>query len=594
MTSKPPALPTPETIEDTETPDSPDVPPAARPASRPAALPPTRADPFLLVVVFLAGVATLGIEMVMPRLLAPFFGTSQPIWAVVIGMTLIYLAAGYHLGGRLADRWPDQRLLYRIIAWAGLLCGFIPVLSRPILGAAQQALSSFAAGGFIAALIGVVLLFAAPVILLATVGPFAVRLQMHRAEGGIFAAGRTAGSISALSTLGSILGTFLPVLLLIPWIGTQRTIYLFAAFMLLIGIVGSRGWRMLWMVLVVAGLAAYTLSTSDQIRAADCYRCQLVAEAESRYNYIQVLYQDHFFEGRPDPRLLLRLNEGHANHSVYRLTFEQTGDPHDLLTGGPWDYFAVAPFFYPQRDSQSVRSLAMLGAAAGTIPRQYLAIYEGQYGPEQLHIDAVEIDPRIIAMGNTYFTPGGEGEGQGQRPAYTTHAQDARYWLATTSQTYDVIGMDAYHQPYIPFHLTTVEFFREARAHLNERGVVVVNAGRPPSGDDRLVNALASTMRAVFPQVFLMDSRLPHSTSVLIVGVNRPVGNGVANFHANAAQMTVPALRTIMQWAIAEGAYPVREFTPEQARFTPFTDDLAPVEMLIDALVVSEAGKLTP
>ncbi|NJN66521.1 MAG: fused MFS/spermidine synthase [Chloroflexaceae bacterium] len=548
-----------------------------------------RSDRFLLLLVFLAGVGTLGIEMVMPRLLAPFFGTSQPIWAVVIGMTLIYLATGYQVGGWLADRWPDQRVLYRLVAWAGLLCGMIPLLSRPILHLAQQSLSGLAAGGFLAALVGVVLLFAAPVILMATVGPFAVRLQLHRAASGIEAAGRTAGSISALSTVGSIVGTFLPVLVLIPWIGTQRTIYLFAAFLLALGLSGLRDWRYAWMVVLVVGLAAWTLFFSGSaIKAADCYGCLALDEAESSYNYIQVVTQNVYGDkGEVAEQVrTLRLNEGHANHSMYRLKYRETGDPLDLLTAGPWDYFAVAPYVYPDRSAESVTSLAMLGSAAGTVPKQFLAFY----GPDT-HIDAVEIDPRIVEMGLAYFDM---EAGDPRFPVYTVFTQDARYWLSTTRRAYDVIAMDAYHQPYIPFHLTTVEFFREAKAHLNERGVVVVNAGRPPGGDDRLVNAVASTMRAVFPQVFLIDSRAPRSTSVLVVGVSQPVGDGVAHFRANAEQMEVPALRLVMQWALFEGHEPLREFTPDQARFTPFTDDQAPVELLIDLLIVGEARQMLP
>src|SRR5213076_1864881 len=83
---------------------------------------------FLLLVVFLAGIGTLGVEMVASRLLAPYFGTSQPIWAVVIGLTLIYLTIGYRLGGMVADRYPDEKVLYQVITWAGFLTGFIPVL----------------------------------------------------------------------------------------------------------------------------------------------------------------------------------------------------------------------------------------------------------------------------------------------------------------------------------------------------------------------------------------------------------------------------------------------------------------------------------
>jgi predicted membrane-bound spermidine synthase len=538
----------------------------------------THSTRFLQLVVFLAGVGTLGIEMVMPRLLAPFFGTSQPIWAVVIGMTLLYLALGYRLGGSLADRKPDERVLYRLIAMAGLTCAFIPLIARPILGLAQQSLRDIAAGGFVAALIGVVLLFALPVTLLAMVGPFAVRLQIIRMQDGIAAAGRTAGSISALSTIGSIVGTFLTVLLLIPAIGTEWTIYLFAVFLIGLAVWGLRDWRFLLLLPLVAGLAFYTTAGRQVIKSADCYRCRLVAEDESQYNYIQVAYQDFAYaDGLPDPRMVLVLNEGRARHSVYRLRYAESGDPLDLLTdGGPWDYFSIAPYVYAGREPESVQSMLMLGSAAGTVPKQFLAIY----GP-QTRIDAVELDPQIIELGRRYF------DMEDRNPAfpnYRVYAADARYWLATSADSYDVIAMDAYHQPYIPFHLTTVEFFQEVQAHLNPDGLAVVNAGRPPGGDDRLVNAIAGTMRNVFPQVFIIDTRRPSSNGI-IIGVNQPVGDGVANFQQNAVAMDIPALQVVMYWALVEGDGPVREFSPAEARFPPFTDDRAPVEQLIDGMI---------
>lgn len=541
-------------------------------------------DRFLLLVVFLAGIGTLGIEMVMPRLLAPFFGTSQPIWAVVIGSTLTYLAIGYRLGGTLADRNPDERLLYRLIAWAGLLTALIPLVADPILRTAQQALVNLAPGGFVGALVGVVLLFAAPVILMAMVGPFAIRLQIRRLEEGIAAAGRTAGSISAVSTVGSILGTFLTVLVLIPAIGSDRTLFLFAGFLVGLGIIGLRDWRYLWMFAVVALLAFLTLSTNPVIKAADCYRCTLIAETESRYNYIQVARQERADPNMPpDPRMVLILNEGRAIHSAYRLNYRVSGDPLDLLTfGGPWDYFSVAPYFYANRDPQSVTSMALLGSAAGTIPKQFLAIY----GPET-RVDAVEIDPEIIDMGRRYFDMEDQDP---QFPNYSVYAQDARYWLATSGGRYDVIGMDAYHQPYIPFHLTTVEFFSEVRAHLTDDGVAVVNVGRAPNGDETLINAIAGTMRTVFPQVFVIDS-LGRSNAIL-VGVNRPVGDGVGNFIANYEQIDEPALRQVMEWSFAlytdETRDPIREFNPADAPLPPLTDDRAPVEQLIDLMILDE------
>lgn len=534
-------------------------------------------DRFLLLVVFLAGIGTLGIEMVASRLLAPYFGTSQPIWAVVIGLTLIYLAIGYRLGGSLADQHPDERLLYQIICWAGFLTAFIPLLSNPILRFSQQALAHVLVGSFLGALFGVLVLFAAPVILMAMVSPFAIRLQLKRVQEGIAAAGKTAGSLSALSTVGSIVGTFLTVLYLIPTIGTARTIYLFAVFLILVGLIGLRDWRYLVMILIVAGLAWYTTTSHPNIKSADCSGCTLIHEEESAYNYIQVATRNTD-RGKT---VNLILNEGQAIHSIYNTRFKETGNPVDLLTGGgPWDYFTVTPYFYPNRDPSSVKSLLMLGSATGTIPKQFLTTYGAD-----ARVDSVEIDPRIIAVGREYFDMNDAAVSHAY-PNYHVYAEDARYWLETTSGKYDVIGMDAYHQPYIPFHLTTVEFFRSVKAHLNPDGVAVVNAGKAPDGDDRLGQAMASTMLAVFPQVFIIDTA--SFSNQIVVGVNHPVGDGVSNFEANAARVQNPILQTVMNWSINIAA-PLREFRPQDARFEPFTDDKAPVEQLIDTLIFKEA-----
>jgi hypothetical protein len=471
--------------------------------------------------------------------------------------------------------------MYRLIAWAGLLCALIPLVARPVLQVAQFSLRNVVAGGFLGALAVVVLLFAAPVILMATVSPFAIRIALRDPGVGLDAAGRTAGTISALSTIGSILGTFLTVLVLIPTIGTNGTLYLFAIFLVGLALVGLRDVRTLMMLGVTVLLAIVSAGIGGQIKSADCRDCRLIVEAESDANYIQVAEQNiTYSNGIVDPRRVLILNEGQAIHSVYRLRFRESGDPLDLLTdGGPWDYFSIAPYLYPDVRPDDVQSLALLGSAAGSIPKQFLAIY----GPDTT-IDAVEIDGEIVELGRRYF----DLEDQDPRfPNYTTYVQDARYWLTTTDRRYDVIGMDAYHQPYIPFHLTTAEFFAEVRAKLNPRGVAVVNAGRPPSGDDRLVNALASTMLAVFPQVFVIDTRF---SNAILIGVNEPVGDGAANFIANTGALDVQALQLVAYWALNEGRFgPVREFTADQARFSPFTDDRAPVERLIDGLIFSAA-----
>ncbi len=546
---------------------------------------------FLRLVVFLAGVGTLGIEMVASRLLAPFFGTSQPIWAVVIGLTLIYLAVGYRIGGRLADRRPDERVFYRIIAWAGMLTALIPLVSDPILRFAQQSLGQLAVAGFLGALFGVLILFAAPVTLMAMVTPFALRLEVERAkepraenqapdgQGSLAEIGTTAGSLSAISTVGSIVGTFLTVLYLIPTIGTARTIYLFAAFLVVLGLIGLRDWRYLLMLLAVAGLAFYTLTTREGVKTAGCRNCELIHEEESAYNYIQVASRDT----SNGPTVNLILNEGLAIHSLYPLRYSETGDPRDLLSGGgPWDYFNIAPFFYAGRSESSVRSMAMLGSATGTVPAQFLAVY----GADRT-VDAVEIDPRIIEVGREYFRMRDSAVGP-EFPNYRVHAQDARFWLETGAGSYDIIGMDAYHQPYIPFHLTTVEFFRSAKARLTPQGVVAVNAGKGTDGDDRLGRVIAHTMLQVFPQVFVIETA--GFGNQIIVGVAQPVGDGVRNFTDNIAGLQSPVLRGVMGWALSMGQGPLREVRLEDVQSEPiFTDDRAPVEQLIDSLIFNTA-----
>jgi predicted membrane-bound spermidine synthase len=192
-----------------------------------------KGNKYLFLTVFISGMTVLGVELSASRLLAPFFGNSLIIWANLIGLILIYLSLGYWLGGRWADRDPRGTTFFQIIAWGAFLVGLIPSVSRPILNWSQQGFATLTAGIMIGSLLGVLILFSVPMILLAMASPFAIRLAVTHVEG----SGKIAGSIYALSTLGSILGTFLPVLVLIPNIGTRHTFLLFSAVLLTIAIV---------------------------------------------------------------------------------------------------------------------------------------------------------------------------------------------------------------------------------------------------------------------------------------------------------------------------------------------------------------------
>jgi spermidine synthase len=499
-------------------------------------------------LVFVGGLTSIGIELSASRLLAPYFGSSTFIWANLIGLTLTYLSIGYYVGGRVADRWPDPRVLYFCTAVAAAFAGLIPILARPILDVSLDAFDQVAVGSFYGSLVGTILLLAVPVTLLGFVTPFAIRLQLHDVDG----AGRTAGRIYALSTFGSILGSFLPVLLLIPLFGTRASFMILSGVLLfvsLLGLLETGGFR--GAALAAASIAIVSvanIAVADDIKPP--YRGELIYEAESEYNYIQVL--------KDGDEYLLALNEGHAIHSIY--------NPDRLLTGGPWDYFMLAPLFSESTESDPPDSALMIGLAGGTAARQLLAAYP------DMQVDGVEIDPDVAEIGRRYFGL--------TDPRIEVIIEDGRYFLRTTERTYDIIGIDAYKQPYIPFQLTTQEFFREVKSHLSECGVAVVNVGRTKT-DFRLVDVIASTMRSVFPTVFAVD--VNRYTNTMVYGTTCPAS--IDSFGSNAAALSDGTIAEIVAgWALTSGNIRVIETGGRV-----FTDDHAPVELVVDEMIVDAA-----
>ena len=494
----------------------------------------------LLPLVFISGMASLGVEFGAARLLAPYFGTSLYVWGVLIGLILIYLSAGYVIGGRLADRHPREEVLYQITAWAGLWIGIIPLVSYPILLISQQGFKELSVGLVAGTLLAVVLLFAAPVVLLGCVSPFAIRLLLRDVETG----GNTAGRVYALSTAGSILGTFLPVFWFIPTYGTRPTLEGFGLALVGVSIAGLWPRRKLYASFAAAVIIAWIFLPSG-IKPPQVG--QLVYEKESAYHYIQVV--------KDGSKTELILNEGEAVHSIY--------DSQSLATGGPWDYMVVANSFRPAQASEvRPNDIAILGLAGGTAARQYTAAYGSG-----VQITGVEIDPDILDVAHRYFHL--------DEPNVHPVVADARYWLDTQARQYDVVVMDAYRQPYIPFHLTTREFFSEVRDHLRPGGVAVVNAGRTRT-DYRLVDAIASTMAAVYPSVFLVD--VPEFSNTLVYGTTETVM--LADVEHNLGLVNEPFARDVAQSVLSDGRLRVSPYHSQV-----FTDDLAPVERLIDEII---------
>jgi predicted membrane-bound spermidine synthase len=184
------------------------------------------------IVAAVVGASSLGAEIAAARLLAPFFGASTIIWANTIATVLVALSIGYWLGGRVADRDPTLRGLCRIVLVAAALLAAVPFAAQPFLRLSVEGLDALDAGEFAGSLFAVLVLVAPPVLLLGTIAPYAVRLSVRAVD----EAGRVAGRLYAISTLGSLAGVFLSALVLIPLVGTRRTFLSFALALTLVAV----------------------------------------------------------------------------------------------------------------------------------------------------------------------------------------------------------------------------------------------------------------------------------------------------------------------------------------------------------------------
>jgi len=501
---------------------------------------------YLFITVFFSGMTALAVEMSASRLIGNVYGSSNLVWASVIGLILIYLAVGYWVGGKLADKYPNFHFFYKLLMWASLAIALVPMASRPILRLTANAFDRYQVSILAGSFVTILILFIVPVILLGMVSPFALKLALREKD----SVGRTAGLLSAISTLGSFIGTFLPVLILVPLIGTYRTFLFFSSVLMLVSTVGfliyvgfNKWLKFSWMpgLLVILWIFG--------VRGADKATENLVYETESSYNYIQVIESDGF--------RYLRLNDGQGMHSVYH--------PTQLNYYGPWSQVLAAPYFntYPH-SPESVNRIALVGLAAGTTARQANAVYDN------IEIDGFEIDPKIVQVGKRYFEMG--------QSNLNIFIQDGRWGLAHSPYSYDIISVDAYRPPYIPWHMTTIEFFEIVHQHLTDDGVMVINIGRSPL-DRTLVNDLGTTVEQVFASTFIMD--IPESFNTMLFATKQPGSwdNFIQNYSILAETSSPSLLLEVMTMTYMNKMPPI-EYTQV------YTDDRAPIEWLTNKIVV--------
>ncbi|MFN0206573.1 MAG: spermidine synthase [Planctomycetota bacterium] len=510
---------------------------------------------WILLHLMICGMCTIAVEVAAFRLLAPSFGSTQFITTNVLGVVLAALAAGYWIGGKLADRKPKEELLYTVSFAAAVLVVLLPFAAGPVLEAARPAISNQNATLFVGTLASMAGLFALPMLLLGMVSPFTIRLLANGDE----RAGSRGGLVFALSTIGSIFGAYLPALVTIPWIGTRGTIQLFGGIVLFISAIGlflcnrrAAGSVALLLTLVPA------VFVINPIRPAKARN--VIEERETEY-YVARVVRDERYQ-----RTLLEMNEGLSYHSM------EYDD--GRLSPGVWGFFQIFPRMIenPQKLQKPPLRICIIGLAAGTIATQLKRAYESEYS---LTIDGVEIDREIVELGRKYFRLDDR--------LINIKIEDGRTFLARTPEKYDLIFGDAYRQPYLPPHLVTKEFFAIVKERLNPGGICSINIGAVGTQSLVLRGIQNAMIEAFGPGAFVerfevTNSDVPFSNFVCMAS-DRPL-------RARFASVADPQLINHRNVALEKW-----QLLQKDPQAPVFTDDRCPVEWYTDLSLLQMAAR---
>lgn len=493
---------------------------------------------------FLAGMSVMAVELSATRLLAPYFGTSMIIWTVVIGLIMIALSIGNILGGRLADKYALESdngysRLYSLIWIASLWIAAIPLVGKYIIALSVVILmwvfpqNLILAGSIFSCLV----VFSLPLAILGMVSPYLVKLGIKNMETN----GKVTGEIYGLSTIGSIIGTFVPTFITIPsGLGTSKTFYVFALVLNLVALfyfisVKKHVKRTAVSSLIILALILLPLGSTYAFWKTD------IIEKESAYNYLQV--------EKKNESTIFSTNVAIGVQSIYK----RNGP----LTGLYFDYLLAGPFFISHTNFEKKLSALVLGLGTGTFPKQLKHFFP------QSSIEGVEIDAKVIDLAKEYFDLRNE--------EVIVHINDGRVFLKDkTVGKYDLILIDAYHDITIPFHMATKEFYSEVKKHLKPDGVLVLNINIHSEKDPRLMDYLTQTVKSVMGKVYRCDLNI--DTNSLIF----------ASENANCLPIY---FENILQIPINHALYPiVRYISTNLSEVTQndlvLTDEVAPVEIL--------------
>ncbi len=423
-----------------------------------ASVPPT-SRLFLLGTALITGAVVMALEILGSRLLAPIFGNSLFVWGALIGIILAAMSSGYAFGGWASDRYHVPAVLAWLLLVSGTWTILVAWMGQPTILKVAKLIEDPRWGPSLAACV----LLAPPAFGLSGVMPAMLRLAV--VDMGYL--GRHTGSMIALSTVGSLAGTWGTAFFLLSWLGTHTLVASLGIVQLLLGLLwllkGTRG------AVRLSGMAwAGLLVTGWQMFGQAPPVSGLVHQEDSPYQQVRVRDDDLF-------RYLVLDRTWHA--VMWR------ADPVNLFL--PYSQLMVGALALTPEPKRGL----ILGHGGGSLAKWLAFVWP------KLELDVVEFDPVVVQMAEQYFS---------YRPPANHHVfvKDARVFLRDTTATYDVIWVDAFARHLIPFHLTTVEFFAELRQKLNPQGVVAVNlASSGEGGDLQRASAVLQTLKTAFPTI---------------------------------------------------------------------------------------------
>lgn len=423
---------------------------------------------FLLWTAFICGMSLMTVEITASRILAPYFGTSLFVWSNIIGVVLLALSFGYYWGGKIADQYPTSTKLYYLVFTTAVWLTFLPWFSTGLL---KATLTFPSTAVFALSLLAAFVLFFPPCTIMGMISPYVLKLLSKDPQ----KLGREAGRLSAISTIGSLIGTFLPVLVSIPLIGTLRTTLVFAAILFFTAALGLR--RKVFQIFTIIPLFLCLIAPAFLSSTNTIY------SGESSYNFV------HVYENRGNR--FLQIDDPRSVHSVKMAEGN--------VTHNYWDYAAAIPF------SIQTQNTLILGLAGGNISNLL-----HQYFPT-MQITGIEIDPLLIDIGKKFF---------GTQSSNTAIiADDARSYLTHNNQKYDFIVLDAYHNLNLPIHLSTSEFFGSVKEHLTSNGTFAINVAHS-NNHSNLDSYLLATLEPHFQYLYSLDTNGGYNS--ILIARNQP------------------------------------------------------------------------